>query len=402
MNDDFDPELEFASLLRGRGDELAPPPGAWEAISRRGRRRRRMKTVLATAAGVAVIAGATPALISIHHASSDQKLQVAAPVQSDSPNALGTADGDLVVHPALSLLVPTSVTFVTQTEGWVTGGLEVPGGTVAGGLGHTADGGATWSIEVAHPAPQGTVRFADADQGFSFGSTYQSTNDGGLTWQTLTSPGYIADLETSNGVVWALVRSCAWCQRLRLFQATLTAPQLVRVSAVKPIDSYDAALTLRGHAIYVTGGKDMWASNDDGYSWRHETNPCLGDSQAFSAWSETGLAAECTPVRGIGSIFESVDSGRHWTNIANVPHVRAAVGTLSAGTANDLLVTTGLGAPYITHVHGHRWSRADVPGAVSFAAYISDTHIVGLTSGMLPAFVTSDDGGRTWSETPYT
>jgi hypothetical protein len=104
---------------------------------------------------------------------------------------------------------------------------------------------------------------------------------------------------------------------------------------------------------------------------------------------------------GVGSIFESVDAGRDWTNIANVPHVRAAVGTLSAGTANDLLVTTGLGAPYVTHVHGHRWNRADVPGIVTFAAYISDSHIVGLTSGTLPAFVTSYDGGRTWSETPY-
>jgi photosystem II stability/assembly factor-like uncharacterized protein len=401
MSDDFDPGLDFESLLRSRDDELAAPPGTWESISRRGRRRRRTKTILASAAGVAVIAGLTPVALAVHHSSSDQQLQVAAPRQSDSPDAFGAAPNDVVVHPALSLLVPASVSFVTQTEGWVTGSLEVAGGTVAGGLGRTTNGGASWSIEVPRPAPEGTVRFADSDQGFSFGSAYQSTNDGGLTWQTLPSPGYIADLETSNGVVWALVRSCVLCERLRLFQATLTSPQLVRVAAVKPIGSLDAALTLRGHAIYVSGGKDMWATDDDGYSWRHEVNPCLGDSQAFAAWSATGLAAECTPVRGIGSIFESVDSGRHWTNIANVPRVRAAVGTLSAGTANDLLVTTGLGAPYITHVHGHRWSRADVPGIVTFAAYISDSHIVGLTSGTLPAFVTSYDGGRSWSETAY-
>jgi photosystem II stability/assembly factor-like uncharacterized protein len=397
MSDDVD----FESLLSGRGDELAPPPGTWAAISRRGRRRRRVKTALAAASGVAVVAVLVPVLISVHHSSSEQKLQVAATRQSDSPNALGTAADSPVVHPALSLLVPASVTFVTQSEGWVTGGLEVPGGTVAGGLGRTTNGGVSWTIEAPHPAPEGTVRFADADQGFSFGSAYQSTDDGGLTWQTLPSPGYIADLETSNGVVWALARSCARCERLRLFQATLTSPQLVRVAAVKPIDSYDATLTLRDHAIYATGGKDLWATNDDGYSWRHETNPCLGDSQAFAAWSATGLAAECTPVRGIGSLFETVDSGRHWTNIANVPHVRAAVGTLSAGTADNLLVTTGLGAPFITHVHGHRWTRAAVPGAVTFAAYISDSHIVGLTSGALPAFVTSYDSGRTWSETAY-
>ncbi|HVW80131.1 MAG TPA: hypothetical protein VHB69_04225 [Mycobacteriales bacterium] len=397
MNDD----LDFDALLRGRGDELAPPPGAWEAISRRGRRRRRMKTMLAGAAVVAVVGALTPVAVSIHHSSTDQRLQVAAPVQSGSPNALGITADSPVVHPSLSLLVPSSLSFVTQTEGWVTGGLEVVGGTVAGGLARTTDGGLTWSIETPHPAPQGVVRFADADQGYSFGSAYQATNDGGLTWQTLPSPGFIADLETSNGVIWALVRSCARCERLRLFQATLTAPQLVRVPRVKPIDSYDATLTLRGHAIYVSGGKDFWASNDDGYSWRHETNPCLGGGQAFAAWSASGLAAECTPVRGVGSLFETVDAGRHWTDIANLPRVRAAVGTLSAGSANHLLVTTGLGAPYLTYSHGHRWLPADIRGVVSFAAYISSSHIVGVTSGMAPGFVSSDDGGRTWIETPY-
>ncbi|HWA66719.1 MAG TPA: hypothetical protein VG899_10175 [Mycobacteriales bacterium] len=401
MSDDLGPDLDFDSLLRGRGDELAPPPGAWEAIRRRGRRRRRMKSALAGAVSLVVVGAAAPALVSLHKSSSDQKLQVAAARQSDTPDSLDGGEGDLVVHPALSLLVPASVSFVTQSEGWVTGGLEVPGGTVVGGLARTTDGGTTWSIETPRPAPQGTVRFADADQGFSFGADYQSTDDGGLTWHTLPSPGYIADLETAHGVVWALVRSCARCARLRLFQATLTSPQLVRVSSVKPVDSYDATLTLRGHAIYVTGGKDLWATDDDGYSWRHETNPCLGESQAFAAWSQNGLAAECTPVRGIGSLFESVDSGRHWTNIANLPHVRAAVGTLSAGTADDLLVTTGLGAPYLTYVHGHRWTRADVPGIVTFAAYISPSHIVGVTSDTSPAFVTSYDSGRTWSEVPY-
>jgi photosystem II stability/assembly factor-like uncharacterized protein len=398
-NSDFDPELDFAPLLRGRGDHLPAPAGAWESIARRGQRRRRLKTSVAVAAGSCVIAAVVPTVLSVAHSSGDQRLQVAA-THSDSPDLLGSGVDDPVVHPALSLLVPQSVTFVTQTEGWITGSLEVPGGTVAGGLGRTTDAGASWTIEAPHPAPQGTVRFADADQGFSFGNEYQLTNDGGQTWQELPSPGYIADLETGNGVVWALVRSCARCTKLRLFQATLTAPQLVRVRAVKPIGSYDAALTLRGHAIYVTGGRDFWATTDDGYSWRHEANPCGGGNQAFATWSATGLAAECTPTRGVGSIFESLDAGKSWTNIANVPHVRAAVGTLSAGSPDDLLITTGTAAPYISHRHGFRWTRAAVDGVVTFAAFISKLHIVGVTSGDEPAFVSSENSGRTWSETP--
>jgi photosystem II stability/assembly factor-like uncharacterized protein len=394
-----DDEFDFAPLLRERGNDLPAPAGLWESVARRGRRRRRAKTALAVAAGVAVIAGGTPVVIAIQHSSTNQHLQVAAAHRSSQP--FDPALQAPVVHPSLARLAPLTLSFVSPTQGWVSGDLKVLGGTVDGGLARTDDGGTMWSIETGVPAPQGTVRFADPRQGFSFGSSYQMTSDGGLTWRTLDSPGYIADLETYNGVVWALVRSCVRCEGLRLFQATLTRPKLVRVDAVKPIGGNDAAITLHDHAIYVTGGDTMWATTDDGYSWRHEHNPCGGGSQAFSAWSDVGIAAECTPARGIGSLFESMDAGQHWANIANVPHVQAAVGTLSAGSPDELVVTTGLGAPYVSHHHGNHWSKASVDGSVIFAAYISDLHIVGITGGEHPAFVSSTNGGRTWFETPF-
>ncbi|HVT20509.1 MAG TPA: hypothetical protein VHE57_03865 [Mycobacteriales bacterium] len=398
MSDD---DVDFSQVLRGRGEELDPPPGAWAVIARRARRRKRAKGLLAAAAGIAVVAGATPAVLAVRGSSDNQRLQIAAsPPRSDATATLGDGVSNPVVHPSLDHLIPTTVSFVTQSEGWIGGALRVRGGTVAGGLARTDDAGGSWTIEVANPAPQGAVRFADSRQGLSYGEQYQATNDGGHTWRALPSPGYITELETSNGVIWALVRSCVRCEKLRLFQATLTSPQLVRVGAVKPVDDRDAAITLRGHAIYVTGGHDMWASTDDGYSWHRPRNPCGGDSQAFAAWSERGLAAECTPVRGVGSLFESMDAGRHWTNIANVPHVRAEAGTLSAGSPDELMITTGTGAPFVSHHHGHRWARADVRGAVTFAAYISDSHIVGITAGRVPAFVSSFDSGRTWLRTP--
>lgn len=397
MNDD---RVDFEHVFRGRGEELAPPGGAWRAISRRALRRKRAKRSLSVAAGIVVIAGAAPAVLAVTGSSDNQKLQITNSPQSDTTSTLG-GDTDPVVHPSLSRLAPTSVSFVTQSEGWVSGVLRVPGGTVAGGLARTETAGASWTIEDPQPVADGTVRFADSTQGLSFGEDYQATNDGGLTWHTLPSPGYISDLETSHGVIWALVRSCAHCEGLRLFQATLTDPTLVRVTAVKPVSDVDATITLHGHAIYVTGGGDMWASTNDGFSWSRPENPCGGGSQAFAAWSDKGLAAECTPARGVGSLFESMDAGQDWTNIANVPHVQAGVGTLSAGSPDELIITNGSTAPYVSHHHGNRWIRAALNGAVTFAAYISDTHIVGITSGRLPTFVTSFDGGRTWTQTPF-
>jgi photosystem II stability/assembly factor-like uncharacterized protein len=396
MNDD---DVDLGPLLRGRGEPLPAPEGTWESIVRRGQRRRRAKAGLAMAAGVVIVAGATPAILTIHHSSSNQHLQVA-----DAQRSYRAMDPSVetpVTKPSLARLAPTSVSFVSPTEGWVSGDLRVLDGTVAGGLARTDNSGTSWSIVAGRPEPQGTVRFADAAHGFSFGTTYQSTHDGGLTWQSLPSPGYIADLETGNGVIWALVRSCVRCDGLRLFQATVTSPDLVRVSAVKPIANHDAALTLHDHAIYVTGGDTMWATTNDGYSWRHEHNPCDDGGQAFSAWTETGLAAECTPVRGVGSLFESLDAGRHWTDIANVPHVQASVGSLSAGTPDDLILTTGIGAPFVSHHHGNHWRRAPVDGDVTFAAFISGQHVVAITDGTQPAFVASDNGGRTWFETPF-
>ncbi|MGN6474932.1 MAG: hypothetical protein ACTHK4_14955 [Mycobacteriales bacterium] len=403
MSDDFDFEPGHGSLdrvLRGRGDLLEPPDDAWSTIARRARRRKRTKALLTAAAGITVVAGATPAVLAVRGSSDNQRLQVAeSPPHSELSKSFGVSENP-AVHPSLSRLVPTSVSFVTQSRGWVSGVLRVRGGTVAGGLAHTEDAGTTWVIEAPRPMPEGTVRFADSKQGLSFGDEYQATDDGGLTWQTLPSPGYIADLETANGVIWALVRSDVRSERLELYQATLTDPTLVRVSAVAPIGHRDAAITLRGHAIYITGGHDMWATTNDGFSWRHPRNPCGGGSQSFATWSATGIAAECTPARGLGSIFESLDAGQDWTNIANVPHVRAGVGTLSAGSPDDLMITTGTAPPFISHHHGNRWSRAGVTGPVVFAAYISGSHVVGVTDGRGPTFVTSFDAGRTWTQTP--
>lgn len=404
MSDDFDFDDGHGSLdrvLRGRGDLLEPPEETWASITRRAKRRKRTKAILAGAAGIMVVAGATPAVLAVRGSSDNQRLQIASsPPHSALSKSLGVS-GNPAVRPSLSRLVPTSVSFVTQSLGWVSGVLRVPGGTVAGGLAHTEDAGATWSIEAPRPMPDGAVRFADSKQGLSFGGSYQATDDGGLTWQALPSPGYIADLETANGVIWALVRSDVRSERLELYQATLTDPTLVRVSAVAPIGRRDAAITLRDHAIYITGGDDMWVTTNDGYSWRQPRNPCGGGSQSFATWSATGIAAECTPARGVGSIFESLDAGRDWTNIANVPHVRAGVGTLSAGSPDDLMITTGTTPPFVSHHHGNHWSRAELRGAVTFAAYISGSHVVGITGGRRATFVTSFDAGRTWTQTPF-
>ncbi len=402
MSDHFDRDLE--ALLRGNHDRLEPPTELWDSVRRRARRRRQGKAVVAISAAIVVIAGAIPAVIAVRGHSSNQPLNVAGSSKQTSPitePTLKRGQSLLTSPKTLNRLSPQTISFVSQTEGWVSGATRVTGGTINGGFGHTADGGAGWAAVPASPPPQGAVRFATSVVGFSFGPQYQVTRDGGKTWATLPTPGNIVDLETMKGRVWALVQSCEQCREPRLFTATLDAPTLQRVSAVPPIGSHDSALTLSGGSVVVTGGEDLWVSTD-GTTWREGINPCGPGPQSFSAWSPTDLAAECTPVRGVGSLFESNDGGLRWSDVANLPDLTAATATLSAGTWDHLIITTGIGAPYVSFDHGQDWQRAATGnGPVTFAAYISTTHIVGIRDGRHPAFLSSVDAGRHWTATPF-
>jgi photosystem II stability/assembly factor-like uncharacterized protein len=248
---------------------------------------------------------------------------------------------------------------------------------------------------------------SSATLGFSFGTTYQETKNGGKSWQTLPSPGYIEDLETNpQGRLWALVRSCVSCTDPRLFTATKDNPDLTPVPDVPRIDSYDAALTLTGTEVYVNGGDTLLRISDSGMTVKTLSNPCGGGDQAFASWEQGTIAAECSPVRGTGSIFESTDGGVDWTDAGDTPNtsVRAGVGTLAASTfGEDLIITTGTSAPYVSTDYGHSWTLVPIKdaGPVTFAAFISGSHVVGLSGGAKPGFVSSYDSGVNWSFTPF-
>lgn len=420
MSDHFPDDLE--TLLRGDRDPLAAPAELWDTIRGRARRRKMMKGALAGAAVAVVLAGAVPAVIAVRNNSAGNgSTNVASSPDKEQP---GLPTATSVARPtALSALSPQTVSFVTQKRGWVSGPLDVDGGQVSGGLGMTTDGGASWAP--LQSAPKGLVRMATGEddlnqpaEGFSFGTSYQVTHDGGQTWQDLPSPGYIEDLEitpattAAPAVVWALVKDCVSCSGPRLFTATLDQPQLTRVDEVPEVGGFDSALTVDKDSVFVTGANTFWFSNDRGTTWQQGDNPCDGEAQSFAVWGPTnGIFAACSPARGPGSLFLSHNDGAKWTNIANLPAgVTVGPAALSAGTHNNLMITTGTGPAWVTTTAGtrgisgtaQRWTRADPDtGPVTFAAYIDDGHIVGLRGGDDPAFISSTDAGRSWTVTPF-
>jgi photosystem II stability/assembly factor-like uncharacterized protein len=435
MSDDDDLDLDLDTLLRQPVERLSPPEGIWEQVSRRARRRRWAKAGLGVAASVVVVAGALPAVIAVRHDSSDQSLRVQEPSGSRAPRpspshstkATESPRPSAVTAPAVPTgpagFTPTSVSFVSQTVGWLWGSTTHFGhGVVA----QTRDGGQTWSAVGAPPVdatdPGGSgdygIRFANGELGYVYGTKLFLTADGGRRWAPVALPGRVVDLETMNHRVWALVRPCTSCATLRLYGASTLRPQRFRpVPGVPDItasrssyDGEDGTIAVAHTAVYVMVGSSALWTSPDGMAWTHEPDPCTssyGFADALSAWTSNGLVAVCGGQPSAGSepkrVFESLDSGTDWSALPSPPTAGYPT-SVSAGSAADVIVGLSRGPGYATNNAGRTWSSTRTRHAnLSFAGYISDTRIVGVPSSdtMQRAFLSSDDAGRDWSLTAF-
>ena len=205
------------AMLREPADRLPPPDGAWTRVRRRAWRRKWAKAGIVVAAGLVITAGAVPAALAVRHTSNDQTLQV-----TNTPTP-GLGHHSTLFRPAppspsstpttarngqpLAGFTPISVSFVSQTVGWVWGSAGPAG---PGVIAATTDGGHTW---VRRPAPPVTatdvagsgdsgIRYANGQVGYVFGADTFMTLDAGLHWQRIRRPGRVVDLEAMNGRVW--------------------------------------------------------------------------------------------------------------------------------------------------------------------------------------------------------
>ncbi|HEY0937677.1 MAG TPA: hypothetical protein VGD91_28555 [Trebonia sp.] len=242
------------SWLNQQVRPLPPPPGTFELITRRARRRRIRKavvTVVSAATVAAAVGIAVPVSMSLRltgpsssaglaaGASAEpasggkQTLQGAgksvAPAQpgpSPTASASGparTAGGTGATPGYLPPdFQPYSVTWDSTSTGWILG----PAGTaghcanpdpaICTSVARTDDGGQTWH---GLPAPDTGgpmsatgvtgLRFLNAAHGWAFGPELWSTDDGAKTWhQVNTGSASVTDLETAGGRAYALFGDC--------------------------------------------------------------------------------------------------------------------------------------------------------------------------------------------------
>jgi hypothetical protein len=404
-------DRDLEELLRSRPEPLRAPPGRWESVRRRARRRRIAKLSAALLATVVVVAGGlTPLLLRNHDSVAEQRLSIA-----QSPSTVPTHQTTPLPHATRAVLrdfQPRSVSFVSQDEGFLLGSTPHHGSVIA----RTVDGGGSWARLAGVPvaADSSGVRFATSSIGFVFGTTYLVTTDGGQSWAAQPSPGYISDLETMNGHVYALVTACRTCRQVSLYSASTTAPTLRRVAGVPSLVGDAVSVSLFRDSAYVLdtvkGGAGQVWSTQDGLRWSRHVSPCGTTMGLITQWSATGVAAACdVRLFGVGKeskqVFVSTDGALTWTALATPPTKVGYINSVSASGQNDVVVGDDQSGLDVTTDGGEHWSLTgpSMSNGASFVGFISPTHVVALPADPSTDhfFMASFDAGRTWVTTRF-
>jgi photosystem II stability/assembly factor-like uncharacterized protein len=338
-DDQFDPMDPIDPVDRWLGQPvrlLPPPPGTFELVTKRARRRKIRKitiTAVSTAVVAAAVAVAVPAGLALHLGGSPSRgSMIAAGSTPTSPAAATPGRGALspakisshsakpsayaapsasstpaatVTAPVPANFVPGSVTWVSTSTGWVIGQAGTPGSCananpdICTSVARTDDGGATWqgvhAPDTSAPAgPDGVsgLRFLNGTYGWAFGPQLWATSDGGASWQQEDTGGLaVTDLETVDGRAYALFGHCP----------AATATSIVVVNC----GSYTLETT--------TAGSDAWT-------------PVGGVPAALPAGGSTSGSAviELTDAAGYlaapdGTLYSGPVNGGSWHRVATLP-----------------------------------------------------------------------------------
>ncbi len=284
---------------------------------------------------------------------------------------------------------PASVTFVSGSLGWVLGTAPCTHKPCTS-IVRTTDGGRHWE---GIPAPRlglasfsgarglDRLRFADASDGFAFGSQLWVTHDGATRWYRVTQvPGYIADLEASAGVVYAASEKSG---HLRIYRSPAGTDAWHRVTGLPVRPDSDGGLgtiTLHGAAAWIILGNRLYSSRT-GEHWAIDSVRCPRNwgMDSAAASSSTRVTLLCSGDPGLGQtlkrLYASADGGSRFRRVGAVPSGGDG-GVLAEPTPRHVFVATASGAT---------WIYGSSNGGKSWHAPL-----------------TLDDGGKGWSDFGFT
>lgn len=338
---------------------------------------------------------------------------------SPAPTTFGPAGG-----PVPAGFAPTSVTFVSPTEGWVLGTAPC-GSPPCTSIVRTTDAGASW---VGIPAPVdglspggeaagvSEIRFATPMDGWVFGPDLWATHDGGATWHRVALDGgaQVSALEASAGRVWAAVLDDTSAQ-VRVYGSPVGSDAWAAEPVNVPIGAGPVPATqivLQGSTGWlvqvdrtVIGGARLVNGR-----WTSWTPPCatVVGPAALAASSPSDLVAACDVGLWGGTappaerLYVSRDGGGSFSAVPGnvVPTGGGSVVGVASRVAGSVVVASGGslyassdgGATWAVSFHGQETSWRDLGFTTA-----SQGVAVGSGSQMTPVLLMSGDGGHHWS-----
>jgi hypothetical protein len=390
--------------LSERIEPLPPPPGTFDLIKRRARRRKYRKLAITAGSAAVIVAAAVtvPQVVDLPVLNPNPTAAPVAGAHSSSANATQSAGRKAFgsASPVTSSAVPvnapvpgnfrpTSVTFVGTRTGWVIGQALTPGhcATVfCTSVARTDDAGKTWT---GVPAPMAgaadgatglsQIRFLNLKDGWAYGPQLYATHTGGRTWAQVGTGGLrVTALETVGDRVFAVWASCtgngpayaAGCTRFTLYSASATggvwAPVGTSTTGLTngaPSEAAQLVLTgSRGYLLAPDGG--LYSGPVDGTGpWTRVSSlvascpvgPARADGQPtgalLGAVDASDLILACVSASSGTNpsvstqqkfIYDSKNGGASWKQMATAPAAGVAFG-LAASPAESVMLATDQG-----------------------------------------------------------
>jgi photosystem II stability/assembly factor-like uncharacterized protein len=447
---------DLGTWLHDRIEPLPPPPGTFEAIRRRARRRKYRKFAVTAGAAVVVVAAAVtvPQVVNLPvergtpvagQTSENGRTQVS-PTGTFGVEASATAPITLPAgNPVPPNFQPSSLTAVSPTRVFTIGQAGTPGSCATQyctSVARTENGGQTWNGLPAPltgapdgPTGVGQIRFLEGINGWAFGPELWATHDGGEHWHRVATHGQrVIDVEAVGARAFAIEATCTGtgtafasaCTKFTLYATPARSDDWTKVGAATtgltppPGQSTGAAaLVLTGARGYLLGPDGtVYAGPVNGSAqWNAVGDiPCdTGQPQTdgepagalLGALTATNLLLACTqPPSGttqVKLIYTSGNGGKTWQMVSTALAAGAAT-SIAASPVNTVVLATRAGIEVLPA--GGTWGQAALTGAAPAGGF----SFVGMTTNMrgmaLPADPASGtvwfttDGGTTWSPSP--
>ena len=407
--------------LSERIEPLPPPPGTFDLIKRRARRRkyRRLAITAGTAAVIVAAAVTVPQVVDLPVLNPNPTAAPAAGAghSNSAQSAASRTSGGASVSASSAVKAPspvpgnfrpTSVTFVGTRTGWVIGQGLTPGHCATPfctSVARTDDAGRTWTgvpAPMAGPADGATglsqIRFLDLKDGWAYGPQLFVTHTGGQTWAPVDTGGLrVTDLETVGNRVFALWASCAGngpaygvnCTRFTLYSAPADggswAPVGASTTGLTDGQASEAAeLVLTGSRGYLLApGGALYAGPVDGSGpWDRvsslaascpvgaaradgqPTGALLGAVNARElilacASASTGTNPSVSTQQKF--IYSSPNGGVSWLQLGTAPAAGVAF-SLAASPSESVMLATDQGIELLP-TGEIDWQMASLPGA---------------------------------------